>query len=127
MKYITKLFQGRINRLEYISTLLALAIGSLLYVNNLEFSQSLPKTTLTVLLVGSFLLFALSIMTRRLQDINLPGWLTLLYLAFHFSIPLLSYLYLLALAIWPGNKKANNYGPPPKGGKYLLNDIFGVP
>ena len=44
---------------------------------------------------------------RRLNDINLSGWLSLLSL-----IPLVNLLFWLVLLFIPGNPGANRYGPP---------------
>ncbi|HWA23788.1 MAG TPA: DUF805 domain-containing protein [Caulobacterales bacterium] len=64
---------------------------------------------LTVL--GSLVLVgpAVSVAVRRLHDVGMNGWLYLLVL-----VPYAGALFLLVVALLPGQDKTNEYGPSPK-------------
>lgn len=69
-----------------------------------------------------FLLYApvLIMVKRRLNDLNISGWVALTVF-----LPFLNLLLMLALVAWPGNRGGNQYGPPPTGNT-LLMVVFGV-
>ncbi|MDX1692604.1 MAG: DUF805 domain-containing protein [Ketobacteraceae bacterium] len=57
---------------------------------------------------------------RRLNDMNLTGWLAVLVFA-----PFVNAIFLLFLVLWPGQAVANRYGPPPAANGVLVW-VFGV-
>ena len=57
---------------------------------------------------------------RRLNDLNLTGWLAVLIFA-----PFVNVFFALYLLLWPGQPVANRYGPPPAPNGVLVW-LFGV-
>ena len=59
-----------------------------------------------VLLCTVWSLFALAV--KRLHDLGVTGWLSLLIL-----FPTINWIFLLALAVLPTKQEVNEHGPPP--------------
>lgn len=57
---------------------------------------------------------------RRLNDLNLAGWFAILIFA-----PVINVFFMLYLLLWPGEKSANRFGPPPVANGVLVL-VFGV-
>ena len=110
-------FDGRACRMEAISfiivyslTLLFVSLLSLIYTevshgdtkNFLTFWLTAFGTTTLVHLIPS-----ISLATRRLHDINLTGWLQLIYF-----FPTGNLILLIIYCVIPGNERKNQYGFP---------------
>ncbi len=93
-------FSGRAKRPEFWWFVLFCFLGSAL----LEFVASSISWIFTL----ATLLPSLAVGARRLHDINKTGWLQLLWL-----IPVLGWIYLIYLAVQPGDAGDNQYGQPP--------------
>lgn len=63
---------------------------------------------IAVILFVVFFLLSLTLTRRRLNDMNLTGWLLIIML-----IPYLNILFALVLLVAPGTTYSNNYGLPP--------------
>ena len=50
-----------------------------------------------------------TLLIRRLHDLGLPGWALILFL-----VPLLNLVLMAMVAFFPGEKRANSYGPTPQ-------------
>lgn len=100
----------RINRITYLSSiwlnlfaLIALILPlALLSPNSELFVLSI---ILLCFIFGSNILL---LKVKRLQDMNLSGWLCIL-----FGIPLINFVLALLLLTYPGTKTANKYGDIP--------------
>jgi uncharacterized membrane protein YhaH (DUF805 family) len=96
-----KYFEGSIGRLFFflgyllifvISIFVGLGLGSLSEESNVA-----PLGWLYGLLIQPLVF---SLLIRRLHDINQSGWLSLLIF-----VPLINFLFVLALVFWPGKNK----------------------
>jgi len=153
MDYLKSLFQGRINRREYlIFLLIALSIGYLLIplifssTNFFTKTHGISQIFLTILTYVWFLpstLFLLACNARRWRDLGFSGWFAVVpefidffmpdsLLHFHIFSPQLanawSIVYgtiVLFLLLMPGQKKTNQYGPRPKP-RININALFGI-
>lgn len=63
---------------------------------------------LMVAIYAPILITALVLARRRLNDLDLSGWVALLLL-----VPLANFILVLVLLFWPGSKGANRFGPRP--------------
>lgn len=103
--------QGRIGRREYIlgiAFIMALdaAVLSVLWSGGGATSGFL----LVALIVGLPLLVGqLVLVAKRCHDIGLPGSFVLLLF-----VPFVGFGWLVFLALMPGNRNANGYGPAPR-------------
>lgn len=111
--------EGRIGRLKYLGMTLALNLSFagwfLLYsvflflVPSEETRDIIREIFMTLLFV--MLLFGTAFhfifMIKRLHDLGVSGWFSLL--SFVFSV-----FMVLFLLLWPGNKGSNKFGPPPR-------------
>ncbi|MDR3409454.1 MAG: DUF805 domain-containing protein [Formivibrio sp.] len=109
-------FDGRLNRMRY--TIYGLAGYVLIMLVGLMVMSSVFSSMghggfplFSILLFGvsvlALLFFGLRFSVQRLHDIGLTGWLVLLSFA-----PFIGGLVWIWLSVWPGNKEANQYGPP---------------
>jgi uncharacterized membrane protein YhaH (DUF805 family) len=119
MKWTPKnLIKGRLRRSYFIigTFLVNLPLGLFLtyYFGELRFS--LYKELW--ILVSFCFLFMLSLIIRRLHDINISLVWSLLFI-----LPFINIVFLFFLFFYPGNKKDNNYGKLKNRGftKELLN------
>ncbi len=105
--------RGRASRAEYCYWVLFtfLTVGIPIIIG---FSRALDSTVGLILITASLiwalacLLPTIYMMIRRVHDINISfKWLFLLF------FPYVNFLVLLLLAILPGTRNPNQYGPPP--------------
>lgn len=117
MKFLTKLFKGRLDRKGFLFLLLfniiigtAFVVGSIALSNkvseliNSSIINILLVLMVTVVYIG-VLLFSLSLYVRRFHDIGKSGWWSLLLL-----IPILNILLLFYLLVKSSTKAENRYG-----------------
>jgi uncharacterized membrane protein YhaH (DUF805 family) len=103
-------FKGRLNRIQYVTIILA---GYLLpFVAYMVFSVSVRRTDL-IDLVGLAVIFGVTwiffaAMAKRFHDIGKSGWACLL-----FFVPVVGQLTPIALMIYPGENKTNEFGAVP--------------
>lgn len=100
------MFEGSIGRISFLVQyvcLLLVAIGAAELVTHVsEFFG------LFVFIFGFFLTaYAFSLLIRRLHDISLSGWFSLLLF-----IPGIGLLLVLGLAVWPGQSSIANRAAP---------------
>jgi len=117
MKYITNLFKGRINRLNYLIGFILTGILMYLLTIGLFYREFLiiPIYVLVVI-------FGLSLQVRRWHDFNRPWYYALSAILFSMSIGILSkdigniskLIYLVALVAIEGSKGKNRYGDEDK-------------
>ena len=85
-------------------------ILSAIYVNNDKgfegLSSNLAFIVAVVIFYLAFFVMHWILFIRRLNDMNMTGWLSILIL-----IPLVNIILSLVLAFYPGTKGANKYGP----------------
>lgn len=117
-------FSGRLGRARYMAYSMVLMLlvwfgGGILAAIAIPAMASVDKTiaggvaSLLLIAVYGFLLVAMfALAIRRINDFDTSGWLSLLLL-----VPLLNFLFVLALWVIPGTQGANRYGPqtPPNG------------
>ena len=114
-------FKGRIGRLEYfIATCLAFfGIFALAGLTHRLLPILFPSLVETSNPIGVIIFFAgflllgsmnFTATVRRLHDMDHSGWKTLL-----FYIPIIGWLWYLALFFKKGTEGPNQYGPPPDG------------
>lgn len=106
------IFKGRISRsVFFFGSFLNLAIMTLIY-NDINFLYSNIKLLSIIvffwLLFFYFAIIGLSLVVRRLHDINKSMWYSILL-----YIPLINFLFFLYLSFAKGDEKNNDYGPPP--------------
>lgn len=115
-------FKGRASRTEYwgwmliSATLKMLLLSLLIHILKIDFSyegtfsfSALPRS-LIYLFAAIDLPFCLptwSATVRRLHDLGISGWLILL------GILPVGMLFILLVALFPGQPQANRYGEPP--------------
>ncbi|MEM9279564.1 MAG: DUF805 domain-containing protein [Pseudomonadota bacterium] len=105
--------KGRIARQSYALSILFLIFPQVFVVLQLvrnEENQSGLAFWFLVLL-GVVLLTLWSVMAlavKRLHDLGMTGWLSVLIL-----VPTLNWIFLVALALFPSTQETNEYGPPP--------------
>ena len=99
-------FSGRASRSEYWWFVLA----SILVIFVAAFVDGVAGTAVVTILAYLYLVIPqLAVTVRRLHDTNRSGWLLLLAL-----VPLIGAILLFVWYVSPGDKKANQYGPPSK-------------
>lgn len=103
--------QGRISRLEFgLGTLVILFLDLAILFFLLGRGTLQPPLTLAMLALGLPLTVAQFVLAaKRCHDLNLPGSFVLLLV-----VPAFNAVWLLMLAILPGNPAPNPYGPPPR-------------
>ena len=114
-------FSGRLGRARYMAYTMALMLavwfgGGILVAITMPLmakgggSVASIISSLIIIAVYGFMLVAMfTLAVRRINDFNVTGWLSLLFL-----VPLLNFIFGLALWIIPGTKGANRFGPPPE-------------
>lgn len=103
--------KGRIGRLRYLAWQLVIALLAVpLLFWAFRSAASSPLLGLPLIAATGIVLTVTSIQIsiQRLHDMNRSGWLLLLYL-----VPAIGSLIPLLLALAPGNRETNRYGPPP--------------
>lgn len=122
----TNLFKGRIGRMQYFVTSIILMLV-VLFPGNLfvSFSFEFDGIILLIFLLMLFVVYVvsmtleISITVRRLHDIGMSGWFTLILF-----VPFLNLLWVLYLLFRRGEGVPNKYGPVPERKNYtrvLLN------
>lgn len=100
MNYIKNLYQGRLNRRNYIVwVILVSAVVGLLA----DFLKDMAPLAFVLYLAS--IAITMSAAVRRLHDFNKTGWLALLFL-----IPLINLILGLFLIFKKGDSGKNNYG-----------------
>lgn len=108
-------FSGRIGRLRYLAYGMAWnlcigLVGSLL----IGVLAAVAGNVAGMVVVGSALIYiaflvpTFAMTVRRLNDLNVSGWLSLLML-----VPLVNFVLMLFLVFAPGTQGLNKYGPAP--------------
>lgn len=103
MSYLKSLFQGRINRRNYLAWVLVVYVVLILIA---DFIKNLGALGLVLYLLAA--IFTVSAAIRRLHDINKSGWIALLLL-----IPLVNLILMLFLIFKKGSADKNKYGQKP--------------
>ena len=78
-------------------------------------------STVSLVIILLLVVFTFSLYVRRLHDLNKTGWLSLLLL-----VPLVNFILIVVLLLKPGTSGGNKYGLPPRGYKFLLQDLFAL-
>jgi len=116
------IFKGRITRrFFFFGGFLNLTIMALISVDiDFLYSSIELQSIITFFWLLFFILaiIALSLVVRRLHDINKSGWYFVLLF-----IPLINFLFLLYLLFAQGDKKTNDYGPAPSSKSFGLNEL----
>lgn len=109
------LFQGRINRMEYfIGSIIFISVAFLVFfvlsfmVNYYYYYFIIPLIIVVIAINILGFIFTFSLGIRRLHDIGLSGWFSLL-----FFIPLANLLLVLSFLFIRGKNGPNAYGPEP--------------
>ncbi len=110
-------FAHRLNRLE-----LSLGFVLLSIVNSIFNPLFIHPNVLGTIVYIILLLFNISLLWRRLQDINLNGWISLIILI---PYTLVFFILLIFLLLYPGEDHDNKYGTQPKEG-VDVRKIFGL-
>lgn len=121
--YTPRMFslRGRIGRLRYVAysflfnfvfmffmgIVAAIVIPSIAQLN--KGSGDLLISLVVLGLYLPMIIYLFIAMVRRLNDLNLTGWLSLIIF-----IPIVNMLFALYLLCWPGSPEENNYGPKPE-------------
>ncbi|MEM7216231.1 MAG: DUF805 domain-containing protein [Pseudomonadota bacterium] len=106
-------FKGRIARQSYALSILFLLLPQIVVVLQLvrndgnEGALALWFVVLVVVVVLTFW-STLALVIKRLHDLGVTGWLSLLIL-----LPTVNWIFILALAVIPSKDEENEYGPPP--------------
>ena len=102
---------GRIGRVRYLAYTVGLSLGLMIVAGIFGgiFAAIKPELAMVALIIYAPA-FAISFIMaiRRLNDMNHPGWWSLLIL-----IPFVNFFFGLWLLFGPGDAQANNYGAPP--------------
>lgn len=130
ISYRSRLFNGRVNRINFIFGLVLVFIGPILMVFLMGIvggNSSVDAVIRGILLILNLALglvaviIGLSLYSRRLHDLNKSDW----YFLINF-LPYVNILFILYLTFWPGNSVSNKYGLPPFKGLNVKN-IFALP
>jgi uncharacterized membrane protein YhaH (DUF805 family) len=89
-------FSGSIGRMYFFFGYCIVSVVSLILAFLIRAYTNLIILTFILTLVMVF--FALSLIIRRLHDINISSWFALLML-----IPGVNFIFVLVLLVWPGN------------------------
>ncbi|GAA5136588.1 DUF805 domain-containing protein [Alloalcanivorax gelatiniphagus] len=118
--YQPRMFQttGRLGRARYfvyvmVFTMILYAIMGLAMAAGFSVDPSGGTMMIPMILVVAVLSIFLAVMSiiygiRRLNDMNMSGWLILLIF-----VPIANFVIAIMLLFVPGSKGANNYGPKP--------------
>ncbi len=117
LKWLFFGFTGRIRRVTYVlSSVLFLAIYSYLLIQMVQAPEDSLEIGLwglafmTMIAVSAWAGAALA--AKRLHDMGYSGFLVVLVF-----VPMVSMIFFLALAFWPGQPEANQYGASPTPGQ----------
>lgn len=103
--------RGRIGRVRYLAWTFVLVLLALpaLFVAGIFMGVSEGLGWVAMIAAGAtFMLISVQIGVQRLHDLGWSGWLWLLNL-----VPVVNSVFPLLMAVIPGNREANRYGPPP--------------
>lgn len=125
-----RLYQGRLGRLQYFLSLLALIaafiVVTLIYVFITDiFKNETLNIVGLVIVIGSGIIFSASLHIRRLHDMNLTGWLVLVILLAKF-MPYIGPVIGLLVLLTPGTVGDNKYGKL-SGKRSFLEALFNLP
>lgn len=121
---------GRIGRLRYLAYGIAIGLGLLAVVMLLAglLAAILNEDTdvfvgvvglgLAVLVYVVILVFNIILGVRRLHDLNMSGWMLLIYL-----IPVVNIFFALYMVFAPGKEGVNDYGNPPAPNPVWVNIV----
>lgn len=106
-------FAGRIARKSFGIGVLFLVFPQVFIVIQLIKNEQNPDALafwgfMILLVWGAALWSLLALSAKRLHDLGVTGWLSILVF-----IPAVSWLFLLALVIIPSSRETNEHGPPP--------------
>jgi len=82
---------------------------------------TLPAVAVGVLAAAAIVAFLVSLVVRRLHDLDAPGWWALLLL-----VPVANLVFLFALALAPGTRGNNRYGAPNPPAPWLLRILIAL-
>nr|MBQ5526948.1 DUF805 domain-containing protein [Succinivibrionaceae bacterium] len=112
-------FRGRLSRKDYwirliILTLLFMAPAYTIYLctDDQGNIRSVSAAVLALAMISALITAHLSLWTRRLHDLNLPGWWTAILFLLSF-IPMAFQIICVILGCLPGRSGTNAYGPDP--------------
>lgn len=113
LKWLFFSFQGRIARRSFAVGIVFLLFPQLIVVLQMVRYESNEKmlALLGLSLIGVWacaLWSAMALAAKRLHDLGVTGWLSLI--AF---FPAVSWIFFLTLMVLPSSQKDNEYGPPP--------------
>ena len=118
---ITQRLDSRIGRLRYLAYSFGVYFFGLLIMSaNAAAGSSYPNISIlseiihVVIIVGMALLFCSQII-RRLNDVDLSGWLMLLAV-----VPIANLVLAFILLFWPGTAGENRYGPVPEKNSFFV-------
>lgn len=103
-------FSGRIGRLRFLAYSLAWAIAAGVLASLVGFIMGLSGA----IMLGFFMSMAIAMVpmfvlaVRRLNDLDVSGWWSLLVL-----VPVVNIGMLIYNLFWPGSADSNRYGPAP--------------
>lgn len=111
-------FSGRIGRLRYsayyflamvvLGAVIMFAGGAGLMMGTADASLGILGGLVVLLAYVAVVVAGFAFARRRLNDLDLSGWLTLV-----FFVPLVGMVFALYVMLWPGTRGPNRYGPPP--------------
>ena len=106
-------FDGRIARRSFLFSILFLLLPQLVLilqiVRNEENQDMLALLGLALIACWAGALWSImALCAKRLHDLGVTGWLSLI--AF---FPAISWIFFLALIVLPSSQETNQYGPPP--------------
>lgn len=108
------IYKGRLSLLGY--WLSFLIIGLIIAPFSKPFSTIAQDFLVMRIILGLLLIISIfSICIRRLHDLNVSGWWTLV-----FGIPIANIFIGLYLSFWPGTNNPNQFGPRLKLKKEIL-------
>ena len=122
MNYLQKLFSGRIGRLAFLLGSLILLSITLIY--NLIIRPIIPgllANIIWIVLTCIIVIISFSFQIRRLHDLGISGWFSLIIL-----IPYVDLLYVGVLYFYPGKPKDNAYGKSLDGNRNLIKILFAL-
>jgi len=99
-------FSGRASRSEYWW----FALASVIVIFVAAIIDGVAGSAIVTVIAYLYLIIpGIAVSVRRLHDTNRSGWYLLLNL-----VPLIGSILIFIWAVTPGDKKANQYGPPSK-------------
>ena len=121
MNYFKRLFQGRLNRRNYLISYLTYSIIYVSYLLKLDkiFDNNWSESSVLIVFL-LLLLYLASFFIRRLHDIGYTGW----FILFIF-VPILGIAFPILLIFRSGDKKVNKYGKPPEP-KFDFKNLLGI-